>query len=71
LSNEFGDKGELTVIQCDVSKDLDVDNLFSEITKKYGGVDICINNAAIAIPGNSILSGETQAWQSTLNVSSI
>jgi len=69
LSDEFGSKGELTVIQCDVSKDSDVDKLFCEIAKKYGGVDICINCAAIVISSNSILYGENKNWQATFDVS--
>jgi len=71
LSDEFGDKGELTVIQCDVSKDSDVDNFFCEITRKYGGVDICINNAGVLRPSSSILHGESDMWQSTFDVSLI
>jgi len=68
MSEELGGKGELAVIPCDVSKDSDVDNLFSEISKKYGGVDICINNAGLGIKA-PILTGESKDWQTMFDVS--
>jgi len=68
MADELGGKGELTGIPCDVSKDSDVDNLFSEISKKYGGVDICINNAGLGLNA-TILYGNSKDWQTMLNVS--
>ena len=38
------------VIQADVSKEEDVDNMFLQVEKEFGGVDILINNAAIDMP---------------------
>ncbi len=38
------------VIKCDVSNEQEVDLMFNQIEKEFGGVDILINNAAVDIP---------------------
>ena len=45
------------VIKCDVSSEKEVDEMFNQIEKKLGGVDILVNNAAIDCP--SIFSEKT------------
>ena len=42
--------------------------MFAEIKEKYGGVDVCINNAGLAHPSN-LLEGETEDWRHMLDVS--
>jgi NAD(P)-dependent dehydrogenase (short-subunit alcohol dehydrogenase family) len=41
------DGGEGYAVQCDVSKRSDVDKLISETVKKFGKLDIIVNNAGI------------------------
>ena len=45
LSKQYG--VNVLAIQCDVSKEEEVDEMVKEIEAKFGGVDILINNAAI------------------------
>jgi len=40
-----GYKGNLIPYKCDVGKASDIEEMFAEIEKNHGGVDICINNA--------------------------
>ena len=42
--------------------------MFDHIKKQYGAVDICVNNAGLAIPA-PLLSGETSAWKNAFDVS--
>ena len=42
--------------------------MFEHIKKQYGAVDICVNNAGLAIPA-PLLSGETSAWKNAFDVS--
>ncbi|XP_067933981.1 dehydrogenase/reductase SDR family member 11-like [Watersipora subatra] len=67
LESALGSKGELTIIPCDVSKEDDVISLFSKIKEKYGGVDVCINNAGLG-RNSPILSGKSEDWQTLFNV---
>ncbi len=38
-------KVEILPVQCDVTKEEDVDMLFNEVMKKFGKVDILVNNS--------------------------
>ncbi|XP_066958201.1 dehydrogenase/reductase SDR family member 11-like [Macrobrachium rosenbergii] len=62
-----GNPGTLFGVKCDLTKDADVENLFSVIKEKYKGVDICINNAGMSY-NNSLLDGSTKEWREMLNL---
>lgn len=47
LINDFN--VEVLSVKCDVSKEQEVREMFSEIEAKFNGVDILVNNAGIAI----------------------
>ena len=53
LSNKLSVKYTVQVMtyKCDVSKEKEVDEMVSEIEKKFGGVDVLVNNAAIDLSG--------------------
>ena len=42
------DLSGMTYIKCDITKEKNVKNIFENISKKYGGVDILISNAGFA-----------------------
>ncbi|XP_069125713.1 dehydrogenase/reductase SDR family member 11-like [Argopecten irradians] len=64
LKNE---KGSLTAIKCDLTKEEEILDMFSKVKAEFGGVDICVNNAGLAHE-SLILSGETQQWREMLDV---
>ena len=39
---------EAIAIQCDVSKEEDVERMVNEIVDKFGGIDILVNNAGVS-----------------------
>jgi len=45
LANELGENASF--ISCDISKHEAVEELFAEVLKKYGSVDVVVNNAGI------------------------
>ncbi|CAG0904628.1 unnamed protein product, partial [Darwinula stevensoni] len=51
MVKELGDKGTMMAIKCDLTNDEEVDAMFSQIMETWGGIDVCMNNAAkIGIP---------------------
>lgn len=58
------------IVKCDVSDEAAVDNMFSEIEEKLGGVDILINNAAVDIP-NLFYRKTVEDFRKTLDVNLI
>jgi NAD(P)-dependent dehydrogenase (short-subunit alcohol dehydrogenase family) len=52
-----------TFIKCNVTDKQSVDNLFAQVFKKFGKIDIAFNNAGISPPDDdSILITELEAW---------
>lgn len=68
VESELGGLGELKTITCDVSSEEQVLEMFQEIKKLYGGIDVCINNAGI-MKRTSVLGGKSEDWQSLMDVS--
>jgi NADP+-dependent farnesol dehydrogenase len=50
-------KGKLYALKCDITKESDVQAAFKWVKDNLGGVDILINNAAVAY--NSSLIGKS------------
>jgi len=71
LADELkGQKGSLTAIQCDISKDEDIRAMFSTIKQKFGGVDVCINNAGLD-SFSALMDGDPSKWRAMLDVNVI
>ncbi|OQV16807.1 Dehydrogenase/reductase SDR family member 11 [Hypsibius exemplaris] len=60
-------KGELFPVKADISKEEDILTLFKEIDKKYGKLDVLINNAGRGGSG-TLLEGNTQEWKDILDL---
>ena len=59
--------GRAIPIQCDVTREADIDSLFAEVNKQYGRVDILINNAGINTP-ESFLTLSKKKWDLVMSV---
>lgn len=49
---DYGEKDGVLYIPCDISDESAVQNAFTKIEDKFGGVDILINNAGMGISGS-------------------
>ncbi len=67
LKNELSAITEVEVFKADVSDSKQVKEMFSEIEKVFGGVDVLVNNAGIA--GQMLFTDITdEMWQKMINV---
>jgi NAD(P)-dependent dehydrogenase (short-subunit alcohol dehydrogenase family) len=67
LEKEIIDSGKLAItIKADVSKSMDVRSMFNSIIKKFGHIDLLINNAGVfeKIPFNEL---DEKAWNKTID----
>uniref|UniRef100_A0A671SMV0 Uncharacterized protein n=1 Tax=Sinocyclocheilus anshuiensis TaxID=1608454 RepID=A0A671SMV0_9TELE len=62
-----GFSGTLIPYKCDLSVEDDMLSMFSWIKVQHQGVDVCINNAGLALP-EPLLSGKTSGWKTIMDV---
>ena len=65
--------GEASFIQCDVSKEADVQALVEECVRRYGRLDFAFNNAGIGpdgkrVPVMNIVDCTEEIWDRTLDI---
>ncbi len=60
--------GEAFATSCDVSGYADVESMISETIKKYGKVDVLINNAGIVDPISPIETSDPEEWARNISV---
>lgn len=65
VSSRFS--GTLIPYKCDLSVEDDMLSMFSWIKVQHQGVDVCINNAGLALP-EPLLSGKTSGWRTMMDV---
>ena len=60
-------------VKTDVSKEIEVENLISRTTERFGKINIIVNNAAKAIGGYPITEMSDEDWQTLIgtNLSSV
>ncbi|XP_071944509.1 dehydrogenase/reductase SDR family member 11-like [Antedon mediterranea] len=59
--------GLLHAVKCDVTKEDEILAMFAEIKEKFGGVDVCVNNAGLGFDC-PLMSGKTEHWRHMLEV---
>lgn len=59
--------GEVIPVQCDLRKEDEILKMFDLIKTKYGGVDVCVNNAGVGTH-STLLEGTTEDWREMLEV---
>ncbi|XP_043483666.1 uncharacterized protein LOC122512094 [Leptopilina heterotoma] len=60
-------KGKLYALQCDVSKEEDVHQVFQWIRKNFGNIHVVINNAGTSVKGKIIETNEKD-WHQVIGV---
>lgn len=60
--------GQAEAILCDVAKEGDVDHLIQATMKRFGRIDILVNNAAFLSTGFSLLDCPVESWDLTFKV---
>ena len=66
LESITGLKGEALLVQGDVSKAADVDNLVKQTVERFGRIDILVNNAGIT-RDNLLMRMKEEDWDSVIN----
>jgi len=63
---------ESIIVQCDVSNPAEIKRMFEETIKKFGRVDVLVNNAGIiTTPGKSFFELQKEDWEKILQVNLI
>jgi len=63
-----GAGGQVAAWELDVSEAEAVAGFVAAVVERFGGVDICVNNAGVSIPAAIGDDGWSQAWAATLAV---
>ena len=58
---------QLLTIKCDLRSQKDIYSMFDVIKERWGGVDVCINNAGLAL-GPSVIEGDSEEWENMWQV---
>lgn len=61
-------KAEGIYINCDVTSYTQIQNMMNQVEKKYGKIDIMVNNAAISPPMRPFIDMTEDEWDKTLDV---
>jgi NAD(P)-dependent dehydrogenase (short-subunit alcohol dehydrogenase family) len=59
--------GEVLAVKADVTSDADINRLFDDTLKQYGGVDLLLNNAGLSQRGK-FLEIDDKMWQIDLDI---
>lgn len=58
----------LLPVECDVSKEDQVMQMFKKIKSEFGRLDVCVNSAGVGPPKGQLIEGSTEAWNQILDV---
>ncbi|XP_064606930.1 dehydrogenase/reductase SDR family member 11-like [Liolophura sinensis] len=59
--------GDVFPIRCDLRSEVDILKMFAAIEERWGGVDVCVNNAGLALNA-SIIDGDSEDWRTMIDV---
>lgn len=62
--------GVLVPYKCDLTNEDEILSMFADIKSQHQGVDVCINNAGLALL-EPLLNGKTSGWKNMLDVNVI
>ena len=62
-----GGSEQVLPVQCDLRNKSEILRMFDVIKGHWGGVDVCINNAGLAL-GPSIIEGDSEEWENMWQV---
>lgn len=65
IEKDFGD--DFIGISADLTKEGDIDHLFSEVRDRFGPIDVLINNAGVGYE-TSIMDGDPLHWKEMLDL---
>ncbi|XP_041359718.1 dehydrogenase/reductase SDR family member 11-like isoform X2 [Gigantopelta aegis] len=60
-------RGEMLPVKCDLTKEKDILGMFAEISRQWGGVDVCVNCAGLALEA-PIIDGDKDKWRNMWEV---
>lgn len=60
--------GKMHAVQCDLTKEDELLNVFKFIKDNFGTMHVCVNNAGLAYEDTTLLSGSTELWRNMLDV---
>lgn len=60
--------GKAISLACDVSNYAELDKVFQEVYRIYGGIDIVVINAGVDYPSSPVEESNIEAWQSVIDV---
>lgn len=64
---DFKETESIFFVKCDVSKTADIQELISKTIQKFGKLDIMVNNAGVALVGDTLNTTE-EAWDKTISI---
>lgn len=68
LREQAGSAGKVIAIACDVTQEADVEALWAASAEAFGGVDIWLNNAGLALTGAPLAGLASYEFATMLNV---
>ncbi|ELU08443.1 hypothetical protein CAPTEDRAFT_21960 [Capitella teleta] len=61
------EKGSLLPIHCDLRNEAEIMKMFETIAAQWGGVDVLVNNAGLALD-SWIIDGDSEPWRNMIDV---
>lgn len=66
LEEKLSKIGQVTILKCDVSKFIDVKNVVKKTIKRFGRIDVLVNNAGIHIDKN-VQNMSQKSWKKVID----